>query len=127
MTRRNPCPPRRGGHGFDGGDRDECRTMAAPPGPRPRLRAGVGLRAGAGGRAADRGPRLALEGGSPRVVEHRWATQVTTGRDLPCDLASSADGASRRHATITAQPGGWLLADASTGGTWSDGRRLTAP
>jgi pSer/pThr/pTyr-binding forkhead associated (FHA) protein len=50
--------------------------------------------------------------------------RVVVGRDEKCDLVLPGDGVSRRHASISPVPGGYLLADESSNGTIVNGARI---
>lgn len=52
------------------------------------------------------------------------ARKVVIGRDLDCDLVLEDKGVSRRHASISPVPGGYLLADESSNGTLVNGSRV---
>ena len=50
--------------------------------------------------------------------------RVVIGRDTDCDVVVPDKGVSRRHASITAVPGGYLLTDESSNGTLVNGVRV---
>ncbi len=50
--------------------------------------------------------------------------RVVIGRDTECDVVIPDKGVSRRHASITAVPGGFLLTDESSNGTLVNGVRV---
>jgi pSer/pThr/pTyr-binding forkhead associated (FHA) protein len=50
--------------------------------------------------------------------------KIVVGRDEKCDLVLPDDGVSRRHASISPVPGGFLLADESSNGTIVNGVRM---
>lgn len=52
------------------------------------------------------------------------ARKVVIGRDLECDLVIDDMGVSRRHASISPVPGGYLLTDESSNGTLVNGARV---
>jgi pSer/pThr/pTyr-binding forkhead associated (FHA) protein len=50
--------------------------------------------------------------------------KTVIGRDEKCDLVLPGDGVSRRHASISPVPGGYILADESSNGTIVNGVRM---
>jgi pSer/pThr/pTyr-binding forkhead associated (FHA) protein len=50
--------------------------------------------------------------------------RVVIGRDTDCDLVMPGKGVSRRHASISPVPGGYLLTDESSNGTFVNGARI---
>jgi pSer/pThr/pTyr-binding forkhead associated (FHA) protein len=50
--------------------------------------------------------------------------KIVVGRDDKCDLVLPGEGVSRRHASISPVPGGYLLADESSNGTIVNGERI---
>lgn len=50
--------------------------------------------------------------------------RVVIGRDTDCDLVMPGKGISRRHASISPVPGGFLLTDESSNGTYVNGSRV---
>ena len=54
------------------------------------------------------------------LTEHR----IVIGRDEGCDIVVKGNGVSRRHASITAVAGGFMLRDESSNGTLVNGNRV---
>lgn len=52
------------------------------------------------------------------------ARRIVIGRDESCDLVVHGEGISRRHASVTPAPGGYLLSDESSNGTHLNGERV---
>ncbi|SFG05347.1 FHA domain-containing protein [Novosphingobium sp. CF614] len=53
--------------------------------------------------------------------------EVVIGRGAGADLLLSSPAVSRRHCTISGEGAAWRLVDSSTGGTFVNGQRLSAP
>ncbi len=51
--------------------------------------------------------------------------RVVVGRELDCDVPVTDTRASRRHAYLQVEDGGWVVVDASSNGTFVSGRRIT--
>ncbi|MET0579334.1 MAG: FHA domain-containing protein [Ilumatobacteraceae bacterium] len=61
-----------------------------------------------------------------RSASFRPGDEVSIGRDADCEMVSTNPTVSRRHASITHDGTGWTLRDeASSGGTYVDGRRIS--
>ena len=68
------------------------------------------------------GARLVnMQNGKPFALTDR---RVVIGRDDSCDLVLGGKGVSRRHASISPTPNGYLLRDESVNGTTVNGRPL---
>ncbi|WP_418063887.1 FHA domain-containing protein [Pimelobacter simplex] len=66
-------------------------------------------------------------------LQVQWAGQTRTfdgprvviGRELDCDVPVSDARASRHHAFLQVEDGGWVVVDASSNGTFVSGQRIT--
>ena len=66
-----------------------------------------------------------VEGDALLGLQVPLTVDVELGRDPACTVRLPAEDVSRRHARVTSDPEGHLLADlASTNGTWVNGRRV---
>jgi pSer/pThr/pTyr-binding forkhead associated (FHA) protein len=108
-----------------------CRLTfeADVPGAEPVVAAG---RSPAGSTAAIEGaPALPANVSPARLVVLKSgatfplpARRTLIGRDTECDIVIPDVGVSRRHASITPVPGGYLLTDESSNGTLVNGSRV---
>jgi pSer/pThr/pTyr-binding forkhead associated (FHA) protein len=108
-----------------------CRLTfeADMPGAEPAAAAG---RSPAGSTAAiDAAPSLPPALPPARIVVLKTgatfplpARKTVIGRDTECDIVVPDVGVSRRHASITPVPGGYLLTDESSNGTLVNGSRV---
>ncbi len=78
----------------------------------------------AGGTGAPRsGPDL-LVTAEGREYRFRHPATVRIGRQPDCDIVISDPVCSRQHAQVAAVPGGWTYTNASSEGSFDDGRRV---
>lgn len=62
------------------------------------------------------------------VIRHFVQAEITIGRDSTCDICTSDDSASARHARLTYHHTQWWLEDlGSTNGTRLNGQAVTTP
>ncbi len=78
-----------------------------------------------------RTPGISLEvreGIEPPILRHFVQAEITLGRDPTCDISTTDDTASARHARLTYHHAQWWLEDlGSTNGTRLNGQLVTTP
>jgi pSer/pThr/pTyr-binding forkhead associated (FHA) protein len=82
---------------------------------------------GAAPGAAARKPTAATGGRLVSLTdgrEYQVSESIVIGRDAACDVVVANRDVSRRHAEILATPGGYLVVDSSTNGTFVNGQRV---
>jgi len=105
---------------FFGDDRRAGNTKFVQP---VRLAEGVGHAAGKS-TAATGGRLISLVDGREYLIP---ATGVVFGRDPSCDIVVGSTEVSRRHASLSPSPEGYLLRDTSTNGVLVNGEPASSP
>ena len=105
---------------FFGDDRRAGNTQFVQP-----VRLAEGVRHAAGKSTAATGGRLiSLVDGREYLIP---ATGVVFGRDPSCDIVVGSTEVSRRHASLSPSPEGYLLRDTSTNGVLVNGEPASSP
>ena len=105
---------------FFGDDRRAGNTKFVQP-----VRLAEGVRHAAGKSTAATGGRLiSLVDGREYLIP---ATGVVFGRDPSCDIVVGSTEVSRRHASLSPSPEGYLLRDTSTNGVLVNGEPASSP